>query len=210
MRIAITFENRHVRARHRWPVAVTAMFALVATAASPVSAQTTPVTAASAVGTVSVQAPQTKSIAISTAAFSFSSCSGGSSTETVLGFPNGVCVAPAISVTNNGDLDGLISVQAGDLSDTGGHSWTNACSSSACTLVPGDHQFRLDLDEVRCTSGPLCVSGETPSVAIGPAALSMVDLPHDAAIFQVLRLTGPPSNDGTASSYSQTVTWTIS
>ncbi len=194
----------------------TGLFSLPAAAATGVPPETIPPTAGSVTATIPIAI---LSLTVSPSAVTYGNCTGGSSTPTALGFPNGTChtntVAGRITITNTG-APGHIQVQGSDaVPKKGGKSWTlcwSTCSGFGLpgAANPGPDQFRefvvggigqgsvelrtfpqCDL-AFRFGTGPLC-----GSAAAGAAAT------------ESLGMTGPTSSTSPATSFTTTVTWTV-
>ena len=146
---------------------------------------------ASLTATVAV-ASQFKSVTVSTANETFVNCSGGSSSGSTLGFPNGGCDTAPFNVTNNGTVPESVDVQATNaLPSDGGTPWSLIGPAS----TPGQDQFQL-----RNQSGDL---SSTPA----PDGVAGTLQPNSAA-GEYLSLTGPSASSDPSGSFSTAVTWT--
>jgi len=81
-----------------------------------------------------------KSVTISSASEAFGNCSGGFSSGSTLGYPDGSCSTPAYTVTNNGSVpEGLDVTGRNAVASDGGTGW-NLIGS---TGTPGQDQYQL-------------------------------------------------------------------
>lgn len=161
------------------------------------NATASPTNNATLTSTVAVN-PQFTSVTLSTNSAAFGSCSGGSSTSTALGFPNGNCTTPSFTVKNNGTVSEGIDVQVGGTAapadaGTGGTPWTLLGTQG----TPGQDQFQLfnnlgTLLTPTATPDSNATAGLAPGVQFG----------------STLRLVGPTKSTDPSSSFSTTATWT--
>jgi plastocyanin len=142
--------------------------------------------------TVSV-ASQFKSVTLSASSETFGNCVGGSSSGGTLGFPNGVCQTPSVTVTNNGTVPETLDVQ--------GANATPSDSGTAWTLIaPGGSQPGQDQFELRNPTGFI-----TPTPAADGVAGT---LQPNGNVSESVSLIGPSASTDTSSSFSTTLTWT--
>lgn len=157
-------------------------------------------------------APDVLSVTVSPSSGTFGGCYGGDSTSPAeLGFPNGICSAAGIVVTNTG-LPGHMMVTGSPMSPVGGGSAWVLCGSSdglapTCNNggTPGADQYQLKVSRPgggeRLSTQPQC------DRAFG-VAFSCSATPGRSSTESAL-LIGPQGTSNGASNYTTTITWTV-
>ncbi|HXW59807.1 MAG TPA: hypothetical protein VEJ23_10065 [Solirubrobacteraceae bacterium] len=163
-------------------------------------------TGASASGVLQATIPVTpstviKSVTISPTSVTFGespgTCTQDQSTTTKLQFPNGVCTAPKVTVTDNGSgTNEQISVNGADAvpSDMG-TNWALTSNTS-----PGSNEYRVSNGGAALTTTATCDSDFTQCASVSP----------NSSQAETLTLTGPTSSTDQSTSFSTQVTWTAS
>jgi hypothetical protein len=198
--------------RRRVIVALAAA-ALAASAAGPAWAQTT---SGGTTAFIPVAQPPVRSITVSPGTVTYTNCTGGNSTATQLGFPNGTCTvaSPAITVTN-GPAPGHIDVNGANATPADGGTHWALCGPNAgepaCAAppdIPGADQFSEDTISpsgtgVILTTTPSCDGAFNSTNAADNCAASAG---HSTG--EGLFVRGPSSSTDTSANFSTTVTWT--
>jgi hypothetical protein len=181
----------------------------------------------SSTGTVNVAPPAVMSLTVSPSTVTFTSCIGGSSTSTELGFPNASCVVGStpehaesvngVTVTNTG-VAGLVDVNGGNaVPSDNGTPWTLCNTSPTCTGTEdqaGANQYQL------ATVGWVG-TGASQGININLLANAAgCDTAFDQTVSggcnatsgqsqeEQLSLVGPESSTDTSDQFTTTVTWT--
>src|SRR2546423_5485809 len=186
--------------RRLWlPTAALAVFLSVA---SPLAAP--PSASATVAGTLSVAV---LSVTVSQSAVNFGTCSGGNSTASKLGFPNGTCYAPVdsnniisyVTVTNTG-APGHIYVNGGDAvpSDNGTH-WT------LCTCTPGQDHYSVNTANTQGIGNTYLQNGPVCDIAFD---LNDCVAPTNGARHEFVQLEGPSATTDGSNTFTISVTWT--
>jgi hypothetical protein len=158
-------------------------------------AQGAPTKSTALTATVTVSA-QFKSVSLSSSSETFGNCSGGSSTASTLGFPNGGCVTPVFTLTNSGTVPEGIDMQAGSMipSDNG-TPWALVDGSQGSSQ--GVDQYALgNINQVWLSPGP----------TLDPAAGAA--LQPNATASDNLHLAGPTASTDASPSFSTSVLYT--
>jgi hypothetical protein len=159
-------------------------------------------------------APDVLSVTVSPSSGTFGSCRGGDSTSpSELGFPDGGCSLRGLVVTNTG-LPGHMMVSGAAMAPVGGGTPWGLCNGSDGTTPscnnggrPGPDQYSLILESsgrsvLDLSTQPQC---DTP---FGGLTASCNAAPGQSNT-QALTLFGPESTSSGASSYTTTITWTV-
>lgn len=174
--------------------------------------------------------PQIYSVTVSRSISSFGNCTGGNSTSSALGFPDGDCYAgsgpvvsgyvPAVTITNTG-LGGSMDISGQDATPSdNGTPWTlctaNVTGPTLCSTnngsAPGPNQYALFGAAYNERTG-------LPNVLDTPACDIMFDVNANGAPSgctsttgqqgnESFQLQGPASSTDTSSSWTISVTWT--
>jgi hypothetical protein len=222
VRVETPDRSSHVR-RHGWrPLAMAiSVMALVSLSAAPALAAST----GSSTATINVMTA-VYSVTVSPAAFSFGNCSGGTSTSSSLGFPDGHCgygssagstFATGVTITNTGAAGHINVNGANAVPSDAGTPWT-LCSEGGgtCTNLvgglyyPGANQFSVETlsDDssgnayIVLSNSPACDQAFDAGPAGGCSAAS------GASQIEGQILSGPESSTDTSSTFTTTLTWT--
>ena len=142
----------------------------------------------------------------------YGSCTGGSSTSTAVGFPNGTCSTASYTLQNNGNTTEVIDVQGRAMipSDGTGTPW-QLCSgpgSVSCTgtsAQPGTDQFS---EAGSSTDGTMQIGTTTTCDAAGPAGNCSGGVAAGSSTSEHLSMVGPSSSSDTSPTFSTSVDWT--
>lgn len=159
-------------------------------------------------------APDVLSVTVSPSSGSFGFCRGGDSTSpSELGFPNGTCGVRGLVITNTG-LPGHMMVNGSPMLPVGGGTPWVLCGSSdgsaaRCTNAgqPGADQYNEASRNIAANVG-VKMSGQPQCDTAFATSGSCAAAPGQSAT-ENLTVTGPQSTGNGASSYTTTVTWTV-
>lgn len=194
------------RSTNRRLAATTALIASAALAVLPIEPARA-AQSATATATINVLI---RSVTLSTSNLTYGGCTGGSSTGSSLGFPNGICTTGTVVVTN-GSAPATISVTAANaVPSDGGKAWAPCGGSGTprCAVglrSPGTDQYLEELGNGSGTvvlgTSPFCdpdFSSHGPCRAANPGQ----------AANEVLQLVGPQSSTDNSATFTTSITWT--
>jgi hypothetical protein len=148
-----------------------------------------------------------KSVTISTNQLTYTRCTGGDSTGTRLGFPNGRCTSGPVTVTN-GAAPSTIVVSGTDAAPSdAGKSWTlcGGAGAPACTgkgVFPGVDQFFETDANVKLGPAGSC----DVWFAVNPCGSAT----PGQATTESLLLLGPEASTDQSPTFTTQITWTAS
>jgi hypothetical protein len=178
--------------------------AAVLSAAAIVATGVTALAGNSITATINVAPPAVKSVTVSVSTLTYSTCSGGSSTSTQLGFPNGACNAAAYTVTN-GSTAAEIDVTGADAvpSSGGTKHWVLVSS-----LAPGVDQYRELVHNASAgPNSPTLSNSAQCDTNFVPSTNPCTDA-AGATSSEIAFLTGPSSSTDPSSTFTTTITYT--
>jgi len=157
--------------------------------------------------TINVQVPiKSITLTLPSVTLTYGGCTGGSSTATAMGFPNGECTTPSYTVTSSGNVTEAIDVNGGAAvpSDGGatGPSWALCFAACANGPLPGVDQYN------NLTNGPGGEAALTSTPQCDTAFTSCATAAPGASVSETLIVRGPSSSTDTSPSFSTTVTYT--
>ena len=229
-RISVIRQAEGAVIRHRGRAALVAVstVAIVGMAAPPAFASSSNGTATFGLSTQ----PQIFSVTVSQTISTFNSCSGGNSTASSLGFPNGTCFAgvldgyngssftPAVSITNTGEPGNIEINGANAIPSDNGTPWTLCTYNvTGSTLCGGSNSGSgAGLDQYSLYGGSGNERAGVPNVLNTAACDQLFDVQANnnsgcaATSGQVgsegFQLAGPKASTDTSTSWSIAVTWT--
>lgn len=195
--------TRMLRSKGAFRRALTVLAAAVVALAVPATAQ-----AGDTGSTTTTVHTVVRSITVTPAAVTYGTCTGGSSTGDLLGFPNGRCsVTPGTIVITNGPTASHIEVVGTDATAAdGGTGW------QLCQCTPGNDQYAVQTIAASGTgtfTGPQLSTGYVCDTAYaahngtpGCAAAA-----GQASVGEGLALTGPARSTDNAGTFTARVTW---
>jgi hypothetical protein len=208
------------------------IFAVAAVAAGAV---VIPASGANTNGSVSLSVgvvpPPVKSVSVSPGSTTYTGCKYGNSTSTQLGFPNGMCASASTVQITNGTAPSTIVINGASMVPVdNGTPWTlcnpSAAGSGACTGPPTDTHTILGTVNFPGTDQYVETSANGPGFVWDGSISSSANyrvLSNNTGCDNVgctisanqqwsdnLAILGPQGSSDPSTSFSTTITWTVS
>jgi hypothetical protein len=181
-----------------------------------------------------------KSITLSFSSMSYGTCSGGTSTGTALGFPNGVCSTPQLDLTTGTAPSNVSIMGANAVPSDSGTNWvlcwpfpgaptsTPTCAGSTDTSTgyarPGADSYAecsMPITEsTGCDNTGPAFGGQEGVFSYQPVCdqafnnlgtpISCINVPAQTTSHEFISITGPSSSSDASNSFTATVTWSVS